>query len=286
MVRSRAEKNTEYKRQIRLIPGYIFTVLWIMFIVVTIGWIVLASLSTTREVFSNKLLASGVHFSNYVRIWQRNHIDRFFLNSLLYASVSVTAIIFIAAPAAYTIARKILRGKRIMINIFLIAMAIPMIMIVIPMYSVFSQMHMIGKRLPLVIMYIASSVPFSVFFLMSFFSNLPEAMEEAALIDGCSPGRAFWSVIFPLAQPGIITVSIFNFLGVWNEYIIAFAFASKTGIRPLSVGLQAIVQALKTTGDWVGMFSAVVIIFLPTFILYIFLSEKIVIGVTGGAVKG
>jgi N-acetylglucosamine transport system permease protein len=237
-------------------------------------------------VFSNKLLASGFHFSNYVRVWQRNHIGRLFINSLLYSSVSITAIIFIAAPAAYTIARKILRGKRIMINAFLIAMAIPTVMIVIPMYSVFSQMHMIGKRLPLILMYIASYVPFSVFFLMSFFSNLPVEMEEAALIDGCSPGRAFWSIIFPLAQPGIITISIFNFLGVRNDYSIAFDITPTAEIQSLSVGLQAIVQALKTTGDWVGMFTAVVIIFLPTFILYIFLSEKIVIGVTGGAVKG
>ncbi|GAB1483167.1 hypothetical protein MASR2M78_19830 [Treponema sp.] len=92
--------------------------------------------------------------------------------------------------------------------------------------------------------------------------------------------------MLPLAQPGIITVSIFNFITVWNEYFMALIFANKMTLRPVAVGLYSMIQSMRYIGDWAGMFAAVVIVFLPTFIIYIFLSEKIIAGVTGGAIKG
>ena len=98
--------------------------------------------------------------------------------------------------------------------------------------------------------------------------------------------RTFWTIMFPLAQPGIITVSIFNFITIWNEYFMSLIFANKTAVRPVAVGLYNMISAMRYTGDWGGMFASVVIVFLPTFILYLFLSEKIINGVTGGAIKG
>ena len=118
------------------------------------------------------------------------------------------------------------------------------------------------------------------------FKNLSFTYEEAASIDGCSPIRTFWQIMLPLAQPGIITVSIFNFITIWNEYFMSLIFANKTTVRPVAVGLYNMIQSMRYTGDWGGMFASVVIVFAPTFILYIFLSEKIIAGVTGGAIKG
>ena len=92
--------------------------------------------------------------------------------------------------------------------------------------------------------------------------------------------------MLPLAQPGIITVTIFNFITVWNEFFMALIFANQSDMRPLALGLYTMVQSMRYTGDWAGMFAAVVIVFLPTLILYLFLSEKIIAGVTGGAIKG
>ncbi len=124
------------------------------------------------------------------------------------------------------------------------------------------------------------------FFLISFFKTIPTSFEEAAAIDGCSPMKTFWVIMLPLAQPAIITVTIFNFIMVWNEYFLAITFANKEALRPVGVGLYTMIQSMRYIGDWASMFAAVVIVFLPTFILYIFLSEKIIAGVTGGGVKG
>lgn len=92
--------------------------------------------------------------------------------------------------------------------------------------------------------------------------------------------------MFPLAQPGIITVTIFNFLGIWNEYFMSLVFASEDSKRSVGVGLFTIVAAMKQNGDYGALFAAVIIVFLPTFLLYILLSKKIISGVTGGGIKG
>lgn len=274
------------KKTIPKIPGYVLLILWVLFTAVLIGWIMVASLSTTKEIFTNSLLTSGVHFNNYMKALVNHNVGRYFLNSLLYTFSSSFGIIFIAAPAAYVLARFRFRGNKFIQNMFVASLGIPQIMIILPLFSLASQLRMTNSRGLLIILYICINVPFTVFFLQSFFSTLSTSFEEAASIDGCGPIRTFWLIMFPLAQPGIITVGIFNFIVLWNEYFIALIFANTSAQRPLAVGLYAMIQSMRYTGDWAGMFAAVVIVFVPTFILYIFLSEKIIAGVTGGGVKG
>jgi N-acetylglucosamine transport system permease protein len=137
----------------------------------------------------------------------------------------------------------------------------------------------------MVFLYVGINVPYTVIFLLAFFTNISRSYEEAAAIDGCTPMSAFWRIMLPLAQPGVVTVSIFNFINVWNEYFMSLIFANSDAQRPVAVGLYSMINSMKYTGDWAGMFAAVIIVFLPTFLLYIFLSEKIIAGVTGG-IKG
>lgn len=96
----------------------------------------------------------------------------------------------------------------------------------------------------------------------------------------------YWRIMFPLVQPGIVTVTIFNFITIWNEYFMSLNFANKTKVRPVAVGVYNMIQSMRYTGDWGGMFASVVIVFLPTFILYLFLSDRIIQSVTAGAIKG
>lgn len=117
--------------------------------------------------------------------------------------------------------------------------------------------------------------------------KLPDyAYEEAAYIDGCSHSRTFWQIMLPLVQPAIITVTIFNFMSVWNEFFMALIFTTSDSMTPVGVGLLQIVNAMKYSGQYGAMFAAVIIVFLPTFLLYLFLSEKIIVGATSGGVKG
>jgi N-acetylglucosamine transport system permease protein len=137
----------------------------------------------------------------------------------------------------------------------------------------------------LILIYVGTSIPFTVFFLTGFFSTLPKELEEAAIMDGCTDVQVFWKVMLPLAQPGLVTVTIFNFVNLWNEYFWALVFVNAPDMRTLSLGLEALLQSMRYTGDWAGLFASVMIVVVPTLLLYIFLSHKIVAGITAGAVK-
>lgn len=269
-------------------PGYALLTLWTVFTVLLIGWVVFASLSTSSEIFSDGMFRfkSGFHFENYAKAWKTQKVSVFFMNSLMYTVISCTLIVLIAAPASYVLSRFRFKGNRLLQNMFASALGIPVIMIIMPLFGLTSSLRLTNSRVLIIFLYMAVNVPFAVFYLLAFFKNLSFTYEEAAAIDGCPPMRTFWTIMFPLAQPGIITVSIFNFITVWNEYFMSLIFANKTSVRPVAVGLYNMISAMRYTGDWGGMFASVVIVFLPTFILYLFLSEKIIRGVTGGAIKG
>ncbi|MFC2288543.1 MAG: carbohydrate ABC transporter permease [Treponema lecithinolyticum] len=269
-------------------PAYLLLTLWAVFTVMLIGWVLFASLSTSSEIFSEHMFKfeTGFHFENYIKAWKTQKVSVFFMNSLLYTLVSCTLIVLIASPTAYVLSRFKFKGNMFLQNMFASALGIPIIMIIMPLFGLASMFKLTNTRALIIFLYIAVNVPFTLFYLLAFFKNLSTTYEEAAAIDGCPPIRTFWTIMFPLVQPGIITVSIFNFITVWNEYFMSLIFANKISVRSVAVGLYNMISAMRYTGDWGGMFASVVIIFLPTFVLYLFLSEKIITGVTGGAIKG
>lgn len=289
---ARSLRSINWKKEGRLLPGYLIATLWVLFTFVLIGWIVAASLSTTREIFKGQALQfpSGLHFENYAKAWTSQNVSVFFGNSLMYSAASIVLLVLVCAPAAYVLSRFKFAMNRSIQSGFVAAMGVPVVMIILPLFGQVSRMNLLNNdnsiRALMIFLYVGFNVPYTTIFLLSFFSNLSASYEEAAAIDGCPPMRTFWQIMFPLAQPGIITVTIFNFINIWNEYFMSLIFANSNNTRPVAVGLYSMINSMKYTGDWAGMFAAVIIVFLPTFLLYLFLSEKIIAGVTGGGVKG
>ena len=289
-------KPLNWKKEAKLLPGYVIIILWVIFTFVLLGWVFAASFSTTQDIFAGNAVSSffknfpgGLHIENYVKAWTTSNVSEFFMNSLEYSIISCVALIFICAPAAYVLARFTFIGNKLIQTSFVSAMGLPVIMIILPLFGLISASGMlndiISNKIILVLLYIGINVPYTTIFLLTFFANISRTYEEAAAIDGCPPMKTFWKIIFPMAQSGLVTVSIFNFINIWNEYFISLLIASRNETKPVAVGLYGMLNSMKYTGDWAGMFAAVVIVFLPTFILYIFLSEKIIGGVTGG-IKG
>lgn len=289
-------KPLNWKKEAKLLPGYVIIILWVIFTFVLLGWVFAASFSTTQDIFAGNAVSSffknfpgGLHIENYVKAWTTSNVSEFFMNSLEYSIISCVALIFICAPAAYVLARFTFIGNKLIQTSFVSAMGLPVIMIILPLFGLISASGMlneiISNKIILVLLYIGINVPYTTIFLLTFFANISRTYEEAAAIDGCPPMKTFWKIMFPMAQSGLVTVSIFNFINIWNEYFISLLIASRNETKPVAVGLYGMINSMKYTGDWAGMFAAVVIVFLPTFILYIFLSEKIIGGVTGG-IKG
>jgi len=276
-----------WKKEARLLPGYLIVLVWVAFTAVMLCWIVGASLSTSREIFSGQMykFASGFHWENYITAWKAQNVSIFFKNSLLYSIISCVGVLAISAPAAYVLSRwEFTGGKTLRIGL-VIAMSVPIIMVIMPIYSMAVKLGIKGQIL-LILLYIMIRVPYTTIYLLDFFSTLSRTYEEAAYLDGCSAPKTFLKIMLPLVQPAIITVTIFNFMSVWNEFFMALIFTSSESMAPVGVGLLNIINSMKYTGQYGGMFAAVIIVFLPTFLLYIFMSEKIIAGVTGGGVKG
>ncbi len=280
-------KKINWKKELRLLPGYLIVLVWVGFTAVMLFWILSASLSTSREIFTGKVLefATGLHWENYKIAWENQNVSKFFANSMLYATVACAGVLVISAPAAYVLSRWQFKGSKALRLALLIAMSVPSIMVIMPLYSLAVQWKIKGRIL-LIALYIMLNVPYTTIYLLEFFSTLSRSYEEAAYLDGCSPTKTFWTIMLPLVQPAVITVTIFNFLSVWNEFFMALIFSSSSNMNPVGVGLLNIVNSMKYSGEYGAMFAAVIIVFLPTFLLYIFLSEKIIAGVTGGGVKG
>ena len=280
-------ERINWKKEVRLLPGYLIVCAWVAFTAIMLFWILGASLSTSREIFTGAVLEfkTGLHWENYVTAWKTQNVSIFFGNSLLYATISCVGVLVISAPAAYVLSRWKFVGSKALRIALVIAMSVPAIMIIMPLYSLAVQWGIKGRIL-LIALYIMLQVPYTTIYMLDFFATLSKSYEEAAYLDGCSAVGTFWKIMLPLVQPAVITVSIFNFLSVWNEFFMALIFTTSESMTPVGVGLLQIVNAMKYSGNYGGMFAAVLIVFLPTFLLYIFMSEKIIAGVTGGGVKG
>ena len=280
-------ERINWKKEVRLLPGYLIVCAWVAFTAIMLFWILGASLSTSREIFTGAVLKfkTGLHWENYVTAWNTQNVSVFFGNSLLYATISCVGVLVISAPAAYVLSRWKFVGSKALRIALVIAMSVPAIMIIMPLYSLAVQWGIKGRIL-LIALYIMLQVPYTTIYMLDFFATLSRSYEEAAYLDGCSAIGTFWKIMLPLVQPAVITVSIFNFLSVWNEFFMALIFTTSETMTPVGVGLLQIVNAMKYSGNYGGMFAAVLIVFLPTFLLYIFMSEKIIAGVTGGGVKG
>lgn len=286
--RRRGPLAEKLHQQLPLIPGHVLLIVWVVFTFVMLFWIVAASLSTAPEIMRGNALkfASGLHFENYVKAWTSNSIAVYFMNSLLYATCGMVGSLLVSAPASYVLSRFVFKGNTAIRNAFVSAMSIPQIMIVMPLFSLATRMGLTGHKATLIFLYIGMQVPYTTTFLIAFFANLSRVYEEAAAIDGCTPMKTFWVIMLPLAQSGLVTVGIFNFMSLWNEYFLSLIFASSSKNMSVGPGLQSVLTAMQYTGDWGGLFAAVVIVFMPTLLLYLFLSKAIISGITAGGIKG
>lgn len=268
------------------LPAYAILILWSGFTVFAIGWIAMSSLKSTRQLFQEPLaLPSEPRFENYDIAWNAVDMSRYFLNSLIVVSISVILILLISAPAAYVLSRIKFRGSNTLTTIFTAGMGIPYPLLFIPLFALMLDLRLTNTLPGLIVVYVSLSLPFTIYILTGFFITLPSELEDAAVIDGCSDYQVYWKIMLPLASPGMLTAAIFNFIGLWNEYQLALVFANTEKTRTLSLGLYALRNALQYTGDWASLFAGIVIIMVPTVLIYIVLSEKMISGITMGSSK-
>lgn len=273
-------------RLLRL-PVDAILILWTAFIIFSFIWIVMSSFKSNKELFGSAwALPTALHFENYVKAWSVVRMGSYFVNSLVVVSASVALIIILSAPAAYVLSRIPFPGRELISNTFIAGMGVPFQVLLVPLFILLTRMSLVDTLPGLVVVYVALSLPFTIFLLTGFFRSLPSELEDAAAIDGAGEFQIFYRVMLPLASPGIITASIFNFIALWNEYMLALVMINDQNKRTIGLGLYALQGSMQYTSDWVGLFAGVVIVMVPTFILFVIMSERVIEGITLGATKG
>ena len=286
-------QGTFHKRfPLAKISIYILLVLYLIVVIYPMFWLLTTSLKTDREIFLEPFTLPQVgelQWKNFSNAWTKGHFGAYFFNSVILTVSTVGATLLVASMAAYAVARFSFKGVRPLFFYFLAGLMIPMQLAIVPLFFQMRAFHLLNSRFGLLVVYVAFGLPFSFFVLTGFFKSLPSSLYESALLDGASQFRAFWSVMLPLARPGLITVGIFSFLGTWNEFFMAFMFLSGEGaesLRTLPLGLANVTIVSQYRSDWGMAFAGLVVVMIPSLLVYILLQRRITKGLTLGALKG
>lgn len=250
-------------------------------------WSFYSSFKKNKEFYGNPWkLPESLHIENYITAFTKAQMGKYFINSIIYTLIPLLLIVVLSVAMAYVITRYKNTYTAILEKIFILGLFLPVVLGLVPLFLLLSKMHLLGTSISIILVYTAYSLPFSIFILLGFFKTMPREYEEAAFVDGCSNTRMLASIIVPMAKSAIVTISIFNFLGLWNQYILAQTIITNEKHRTLPVGLVNLMEVQKYSTDWGALFAGLVIVMLPTLIVYVILQEKITAGLNVGGLKG
>ncbi|MFJ4415484.1 carbohydrate ABC transporter permease [Streptomyces sp. NPDC088925] len=263
-----------------------FLVFWAILVVMPLLWAVMTSFKDDGSIFNHPwALPDSLHFDNWSRAWTNAHMSDYFLHTVVVVGFSLVGTLLLGSMCAYVLARFDFPGNRFIYYLFVGGMSFPVILALVPLFFVMKNLGLLNTTHGLILVYIAYSLPFTVFFLTSFFRTLPGSVAEAAMIDGASHTRTFFQIMLPMARPGLISVGIFNFLGQWNQYLLPTVLNTDEDKKVLTQGLVALATSQGYKGDYSGLFAGLVMAMLPVLAAYILFQRQVQEGLTAGAVK-
>jgi ABC-type sugar transport system, permease component len=267
--------------------GHVALAVWAVMVIAPILWTFLASFKNTTEIFSSPwTMPAELRWENWSRAWNEARVGRYFINSVIVVGFGVAGTMLFGSMAAYVLARYRFVGNRFFYFLFVSGLAFPVFLALVPLFKVVENLHLLNTHTGVVVVYIAYSLPFTVFFLAAFFKTLPTSVAEAGMIDGCSHTRLFFQVMLPMARPGLISVGIFNVIGQWSQYQLPLVLlAGDKDKWVLTQGIADISVSAGYEADWAGLFAALSMAILPMIVVYAIFQRQIQSGLTAGAVK-
>jgi N-acetylglucosamine transport system permease protein len=253
-------------------------------------WVLWSAFKDSNGILSDPWgLPTTLHWENWSNAWNDANMGRYFVNTAIVVGGSVVGTMVLGSMAAYVLARFTFPGNRFIYYLFVAGMSFPVFMLVIPLFFVlrdFPGSSLLATYHGLILVYIAYSLPFTVFFMTAFFRTLPTSVAEAAMIDGASHTRTFFQVMLPMAKPGLIAITIFNIIGQWNQFLLPLVLLSRNPEDAMiSQGLANLALRQGYEGDQGALFAGTVMAMLPIFVAYVLFQRQIQAGLTAGAIK-
>ena len=259
---------------------------WSLLVIVPLLWTLMSSFKTSSEIFASPFgLPENWNFDNYVSAWTTQGIGRYFLNTVIVVGCALVIVMILGAMCAYVLACFSFPGRRFIYYSMLAGLTFPIFMAIVPLFFVLKNIGLLNTLPGLIVTYVAFALPFTVFFLYPFFRALPMEISDAADIDGAGEWRKFFSVMLPMARNGIASVAIFNFLGLWNQFLLPVALNTKRENYVLSQGMASFASQAGYNVDYGRLFAAVVITVVPVLIVYSIFQRQLQGSVTQGTSK-
>lgn len=291
--------TTSSGQKLYMVFIYLVLALLAISIIIPVAWVFMASIKQNSEFYGNPwALPAGVYWQNFVDAWTGANMGQYMLNSVFVTAMALILLLVIALPAAYCLARMKFRGQKFLNIAFMAGLFINVNYIVVPIFlmmrdgdnwlkTVMGKPFLLNNLFILALVYASTALPFTIYLLSGYFATLAHDYEEAAYIDGAGYTTTMVKIIFPMAKPSIITIILFNFLSFWNEYIISMTLMSSAkGPKTLPVGLLNLMQAQQSAAQYGSMYAGLVLVMLPTLILYICVQKQLTQGMTVGGLKG
>jgi multiple sugar transport system permease protein len=278
--------NKRVRNRIKQIATGLSVIFYLLFALLPLSWVVLTSFRTLPQIYKQKdmLTPRDLTFQNYIDLFTKREMANWLINSALIA-VSVTLICLVLSVfAAYSLTRLKYRGAETMAKAVLFLYLLPPALLYIPLYVMLSRLGILNSPWALFLTYPTFVLPFCTWLLMGYFKTIPEELEDAARIDGCSRLRVLYNIVLPLAIPSLVTAVTFSLAEIWREYLYAFVFINSNKLKLIQVGVASL--RVGDTMLWGLIMAGAVISTIPPVLLYIFLQQYIVQGMTAGAVKG
>ncbi|MDI2036635.1 carbohydrate ABC transporter permease [Paenarthrobacter nitroguajacolicus] len=258
---------------------------WTLIVILPLLWTVMSSFKTSSEIFASPFaLPSQWNLDNYTKAWSEAGIGQAFLNSVVVVAVALVIVMVLGAMCAYVLARYTFPGSRAIYYLMLAGLTFPIFLAMVPLFFVLKNMGLLNTLPGLILVYVGFALPFTVFFLFSFFKSLPHEITEAAALDGAGEWRTFFQVMLPMAKPGLASVAIFNFLGLWNQFLIPVSI-NAAGPRVLSQELAAFAGQMGYAVDFGALFAAVTVTVVPVLIVYVIFQRQLQGSVSQGTSK-
>lgn len=279
------QQDAKHKWLVRLLLAVGLTAL-ILYTVVPFYWMVLTSFKPEKELFSlqNPLVVTAPTMKHYQQLLKFHPFGSWLGNSFLVAGGVTLISLVLGSLAAYGLTRLPFRGAALVAQLTLVGYLLPRTVLVIPLYRMLGTLGLIDSLTGLGLTYITFSLPFCIWLLTGYFKAIPKELDEAAMIDGCTPLSALIKVVLPLVRPGLVAAAIFAFSMCWNEYMYPLAFIKNPTLKPLTTGIGA--MQMGDTFAWGRIMAAGTLATIPIVILFGLIHRHIVSGLASGAVKG
>ncbi|OLF09613.1 carbohydrate ABC transporter permease [Actinophytocola xanthii] len=282
------------ERAVNLLNGT-FLLVWALITTLPLLWAIVSAFKSNSEFLAEPFgLPGEPHVENFSRAWTVANIGQYFVNSVVVVAISVPLTMLLGAMAAYVLARYEFPGNRIVYYGFVGGMIFPVFLALVPLFFVVRNLSALpgvgqflglNSHVSLALVYVAFSLPFTVFFLTAFFRTQPTSIAEAAIVDGCSHFGLFFRVMLPMAKPGLISIGLFNVLGHWNQYVLPVVLMNEPEKKVLAQGLAALAISQGYRGDWTALFAGLVIALLPVLVVYVLFQRQVQAGLTAGVLK-